>query len=296
MAWVPRFKDLALGSHANTIGGYSKRGIIVKLLRHIHDGARKALGEGIYGSLRQTVLKSSLGRKLALAEFTARDLGPTLIELPRLFEQDRAIALSFGVQYAYAAHIEGDIVEFGTDTGLTARAIARAMVAIERDRPPKKLHLFDSFEGLPEATNVDQNSYEVQAGIWKPGTCRLLSKDELFASCSRVITPDHLVIHEGWFKDTVPRVPSEQRFAFIHFDGDMYQSTIDAIGGILAKGAISNGAVICFDDWNCGKADPNAGERRAWKELTDKYNVVFSDWRAYGTMGKAFFIHDYRRA
>ena len=38
-----------------------------------------------------------------------------------------------------------------------------------------------------------------------------------------------------------------------------------------------------------------SGERRAWKDLTDKYQVVFSDWRAYGTMGKSFFIHDYQR-
>jgi O-methyltransferase len=269
----------------------------MQALRYVHDTARNILGERAYGKLVNSVLKNGLGRRLALAEFTARDIGPKQYDLLRLFEQERAITLSLGVQYAYGTYIEGDIVEFGTASGLTARVIARAMRSIERDRPAKRLHLFDSFVGLPEATSeIDQKSYEVRAGIWKPGTCYLLSKDELFRSCSRIISPDHIIMHEGWFKDTVPRLPPEQRFAFIHFDGDMYQSTIDAIGGLFELGAISNGAVICFDDWNCGQADPNVGERRAWKDLTDKYQVVFSDWRAYGTMGKSFFIHDYQRA
>jgi O-methyltransferase len=268
----------------------------MRLLRYSHDAFRSILGERIYGKLRDLVLDSSMGRRVALAEFTARDVGPTSRELSRLFEHERAVALSLGVQYAYAAHVAGDIVEFGTDTGLTARAIARAMMVAERDRPRKQFHLFDSFIGLPEPTEMDRNSYEVQAGIWLPGTCRLLSRDELVKSLSPIISPERLVIHEGWFKDTVPHLPADQRFSFVHFDGDMYQSTIDAIGGLFAIGAITNGAMICFDDWNCGQASPDAGERRAWKELTEKYQVLYSDWRAYGTMGKGFFIHDYKRS
>jgi hypothetical protein len=102
-------------------------------------------------------------------------------------------------------------------------------------------------------------------------------------------------MHEGWFKDTVTTLPSTQRFAFIHFDGDLYQSTIDAIGHLFAEGLISNGAMICFDDWNCNQASPGHGERRAWRELTAQYGVTHSEWRSYSSMGKAFFIHDYRR-
>jgi O-methyltransferase len=269
----------------------------MQVLRYAHDAVRSLLGERAYGTLVNSALKSELGRKLALAEFIARDVGPNRHELPRLFEKERAITLSLGVQYAYTTFIEGDIVEFGTASGLTARTIARAMVAVERDRPTKRLHLFDSFIGLPEATSeVDQNSYEVRTGIWAPGTCRLMSKDELFRSCSRIIPAERVIMHEGWFKDTVAKLSPTQRFAFIHFDGDLYQSTIDAIGGLLEMGAISKGAVICFDDWNCGQADPNFGERKAWRDLTKKYQIEFSEWRAYGTMGKAFFVHDYLRA
>jgi len=269
----------------------------MRLLRHLHDGARNVLGERVYGKLVQSVLKNGVTRKLALAEFMARDIGPNGLEVRRLFEHDRAVVLSLAVQYAYDTYVEGDIAEFGTASGLTARVIARAMVAAERDRPTKRFHLFDSFMGFPEATlDVDKNSYEIRTGVWKAGAPRLLSKDELFQSCSRILPSARLVMHDGWFKDTVSRLPLEQRFALIHFDGDLYQSTIDAFGRLFEIGAITNGAVICFNGWNGGQADPNRGERGAWKELTEKYHVVFSDWRAYGALGRSFFVHDYRRA
>ncbi len=268
----------------------------MQLLRYAHDAARGLLGEATYQRLTRAVLSNDLGRRLALANHSMRDVGPSHRDLIRLHNTEIATTLSLGVQYAYASYIEGDVVEFGTDSGFSARVIARAMRSAEVHRKPKQLHLFDSFIGLPEATSaVDQASYEVRAGIWKPGACRLMSKDELFHSCGKIIDPSRIVMHEGWFADTVPKLSVNQKFCFIHFDGDLYQSTIDAIGGLLKLCAISNGAIICFDDWNCGQADPNVGERRAWRELTEQFGVSFSEWRSYSTMGRGFFIHDYKR-
>jgi len=247
--------------------------------------ARRILGEQNYAQLRDTAIQLLQRRQ---------DL--TVEDVLQLHGREVVVALSIGVQYAYNTFIEGDIVEFGTATGATARAIARAMLAAETARPKKQLHLFDSFIGLPEATSeVDKASYEVRTGIWAPGTCRLLSKDQLFDCCSQIIGPERVIMHEGWFSDTVVKLSPSQKFSFVHFDGDLYQSTIDAIGGLLKLGAISNGAIICFDDWNCSQADPNVGERRAWRELVEQYQIEFSDFRSYSTMGRGFFIHQYRR-
>jgi O-methyltransferase len=256
---------------------------------------RRLIGEHAYGILGK-IRNREISRVERLEEFAAGTEYPSVSQILELHNSEVAVTLSLGVQYAYTSFIEGDIVEFGTASGVTARTIARAMLAGEVARPKKKLYLFDSFVGLPAATSaVDQNSYEVRMGIWAPGACRFLTKDELFRFCSAVIGSERVVIHEGWFSDTVPRLLPTQKFAFVHFDGDLYQSTIDAIGGLLKIGAISNGAIICFDDWNCSQADPNFGERRAWAELTTQYNIKFSDWRSYSMMGKAFFIHDYMR-
>jgi O-methyltransferase len=268
----------------------------MQLLRYAHDAARGLLGEGTYQKIAGAVLSGPIGRRLALATHSMRDLGPRHRDLIRLHNQEIAVTLSLGVQYAYNSFIAGDVVEFGTDSGFSARVLARAMRAAELHRPPKNLHLFDSFVGLPEATSaVDRDSYEVRAGIWRAGACRLMSKDELFRSCGQIVDPHRIVMHEGWFADTVARLSPGQTFCFVHFDGDLYQSTIDAIGGLLRRGAISNGAIICFDDWNCGQAAPNFGERRAWRELVEEFGVSFSDWRSYSTMGRGFFVHDYRR-
>jgi O-methyltransferase len=268
----------------------------MQLLRHLHDGARNILGERLYWKLAGPILQTGFTRRLALAEFEARDIGPKGLDLLRLVEHDRAVALSLAVQYAYHSYVEGDLAEFGTATGVTARAIARAMLASERDRPTKRLHLFDSFAGHPEPTSdVDKNSFEVRTGVWKAGFPRLLSKDELFRSCSRILPAERIVMYEGWFKDTVAQLPPSQKFAFVHFHGDLYQSAIDSVGGLFERGAISNGAIICFSGYNTGQADPKRGEGGAWRELVGRFAVAASDWRAYGSLGQSFLIHDYRK-
>ena len=267
----------------------------MRLLIGIAHGLKNMLGENGYQRLRRT----RLGQKLVHTSRRLHHFGVTPLsttKIAQLHSSEVQTMLSLGILYVYTSFIEGDVVEFGTMSGTTATAIARAMVVAERSRQRKALHLFDSFVGLPEATSeVDKNSFEIRAGIWLPGTCRVLTKEELFQSCSGIIEPERVVIHDGWFADTVPLIAADQKFSFIHFDGDLYQSTIDAIGNLLQRGAISNGAVICFDDWNCGQADPNSGERRAWRDLAEQYAIVYSDWRAYSTMGRSFFIHDYRR-
>jgi O-methyltransferase len=221
---------------------------------------------------------------------------PTTLDILNLHIREVSVSLALGVTYAYNSCIDGDVVEFGTASGTTAFVLARAMVAAEMSRPKKQLHLFDSFAGLPEATSpVDRQSFEVRSGMWKPGGCKVLSKSALLKLCSGAIESSRIVIHAGWFADTVSQLDPKQRFCFVHFDGDMYQSTIDAIGGLLKRGALSNGAIICFDDWNCGQANPDFGERRAWRELVEEFDINFSDWRSYSTMGRGFFIHDYRR-
>ncbi len=67
-----------------------------------------------------------------------------------------ARTLTLSVMYINSADIKGDIAEFGTMGGFTARTLANAMVFDPRyqpNQPLRKLRLFDSFEGLPEITS-----------------------------------------------------------------------------------------------------------------------------------------------
>ena len=51
---------------------------------------------------------------------------------------------------------------------------------------------------------------------------------------------------KGWFKDTLPAAPIEH-LAILRLDGDMYQSTIEALAALYHK--VSPGGVIIVDDY-----------------------------------------------
>jgi O-methyltransferase len=216
-----------------------------------------------------------------------------------------ARTLTLCVDYINGAHVNGDIVEFGTMGGHTARTLATAMVydlqrqplgkSASGENPFRMLRLFDSFEGLPEITSpIDQVAPHVVSGAWGKGVCKVLAAPELREQISRILPPHRFEIHEGWFADTVKALPPETRFAMIHFDGDLYQSTMDALDPLFARGMVSTGAIICFGDWNANRAIPTTGERRAWRELVDKHGIEASDGGSYGAIGTRFIVHSYR--
>ena len=59
---------------------------------------------------------------------------------------------------------------------------------------------------------------------------------------------------------------------------------------------LSVGAVVLFDDWNCNRADPRFGERRAWAELSERHAIECDDLGPYGWSGRRFIVHNYRGA
>jgi len=205
--------------------------------------------------------------------------------------------LCLGVEYVYSAEVEGDIAEFGTMSGETAVTIAVAMRECDRLllRRPKRLYLFDSFEGLPAiASMADRESIHVKSGVWTAGGCKMLAKDELIGRLCRKISPERLVVYDGWYKDTVLTLPSGTRFAMLHVDCDLYQSTMDALEPLFSKGHLAEGALILFDDWYCNRASPSYGEQRAWSELVGRFSIAFSDVGSYGWGGRKFIVHAYQ--
>lgn len=191
-------------------------------------------------------------------------------------------------------------------TGATACGLARAMANCDRhmahaiqvyDAAPRELHLFDSFQGLPATTNpVDAAAPHVRDGAWMPGACRGLDAKALRDAVGAILPDGRIRVHAGWFSDTVPMLPPETRYALIHVDADLYASAMDALGGLLARGMVARGAYVFFDDWNCNAADPELGERRAWRDCVERFRIVASDQGAYGIFARCFVVHDYRPA
>ncbi len=199
--------------------------------------------------------------------------------------------LMFAVQYVVGAGVGGDIAEFGCMTGRTANVISAAMSSF---RAGRKLHLFDSFEGLPDtASPVDASSTHVQDGTWRPGTCKGISADALRKKCRNFLSDDQILIYKGWYSETVSKIAPETRFSMVHVDCDLYQSTIDSLDYIFSRKMISPGAIILFDDWYCNHSSNQHGERKAWQELGAKYKISSESCGSYGWSCHKFIVHDY---
>jgi hypothetical protein len=200
------------------------------------------------------------------------------------------------VEYVFNSAVEGDIAEFGTGWGRSAVALAKAMARMHAttDFVPKNLHLFDSFEGLPESTSeIDKTSPLVVSGVWAAGNMKVFSPEELRKICARDLDQRRVTMHPGWFDKTVPALAPELRFSLLHVDCDLYQSTLDVLVPCFSAGRVSEGATILFDDWDSNRASPDKGERKAWPELVDKFSIRYSDMGSYGLGGKRVIVHSY---
>jgi hypothetical protein len=154
--------------------------------------------------------------------------------------------------------LEGDYAQFGVYRGRTARMILDLM------SPGRKLHLFDSFEGLPEDWTRKQ----------KMGAFRL-DNEEI-----PNFDPDRVIMHKGWFKDTIPGWAGQSTLplAFIHLDADLYSSTVDVLFNI--DSLILKGTIILFDEYAGRKQDDEHRALLAWAE---KFNRSYQYlWRSSG--------------
>lgn len=231
---------------------------------------------------RLTRKKSATSFSFSLKDKMIWQVGPDEVEK----------TLTLAVQYAYLADVAGDIAEFGTQSGRTARAIASALA---RTSSSKKLYLFDSFEGLPIAeAPEDQVHPFVISGGWNPGNLKGLTVCELRKFVGRSGLPvDKIVVYPGWFRDTLPMLPPDTKFSMLHIDCDLYQSTMDVLDVCFSNRFVSAGAIILFDDWNMAKASNELGERRAWQDLVKKYSIDYDDEGGYSWNAHKFIVHSY---
>lgn len=223
--------------------------------------------------------KSSLKSNLYYAAWRAINLTKN-----KVFPDEVTQALVKATVYIESAGIEGDVAEFGTWTGRSARKI---YVALRGRRP---LHLFDSFEGLPTSTATEDLSCpSLINGVWQRGQMEGITAHELKRICP------HAIIHGGWYSKTVPALDPAIRFAMLHIDCDLYSSTMDALSPLFSRGMISEGAVILFDDWSCNRASNQYGERAAWARLCKDFSIDYEDDGSYGWTQKRMIVHGYRK-
>lgn len=131
--------------------------------------------------------------------------------------------------------VPGDIVELGCHAGQSAVLMQKV---IGHYGPERKLHVYDSFEGLPEKSSEDGDT-PFSGGQLQTSTEKLLANFDRYEL-------KHPVVHAGWFDRTLP-TGLPDKIAFAHLDGDFYDSIRVSLENVYPR--LSPGAICLVDDY-----------------------------------------------
>ncbi|HEY1660959.1 MAG TPA: TylF/MycF/NovP-related O-methyltransferase [Verrucomicrobiae bacterium] len=175
-----------------------------RLLKFICRGSN-AVGwmERLRISIRiQWALKNNKGR-------SASTLGEQLVLVNAIFEIPKSVP--------------GAIAEFGCYKGLSSVALS-----IAAKHTGRKLIIFDSFEGLPEPVETISHIADTSKLIYKKGDLAG-SLEEVRAVVEKYGELSGVEFVKGYFCDTLPKRPKDERYALIFEDADLVESVRDVL-------------------------------------------------------------------
>ena len=210
-----------------------------------------------YGRLRATALglfrkagiqlahqrRGHFARRVEGSDFS--DVAHSMLSLKRLDN------VQYCMETVLRDRIAGDFIETGVMRGgsvILMRAILKAHGVTDRT-----IWAADSFEGLP-APDVDK--YPDDAGAeWHLRPLTEVGVQFVQRNLDRYgLLDDQVKFIKGWFRDTLATAPIGG-LALLRLDGDLYESTMDAIVPLYPK--LSAGGFLIVDDYNlpaCRKA------------------------------------------
>lgn len=149
------------------------------------------------------------------------------------------------IERVIADGVPGDIIETGVWRGgasIYMRAVLRAWGVTDRT-----VWVADSFQGLPDA---DPERYPADATgtPWREFNAVLgVSLEEVRENFDSLHLLDQQVrFLKGYFKDTLLGL-TDERWAVLRLDGDLYESTIQALDALYPK--LSVGGWVIVDDY-----------------------------------------------
>ena len=168
-------------------------------------------------------------------------------------------------------NIPGDLIETGAWRG-GATIFMRALLKSENINN-RTVWVADSFEGLPKP---DENKYSADKGSHFHESHQLaVSLDIVKNNFKKYdLLDDKVVFLKGWFKDTLPTAPISS-LSLLRLDGDMYESTWDALIHLYPK--LSVGGYILIDDYGSVDACKKAvDDYRSQNNIQEE--ILHADW------------------
>ncbi|MFF4403291.1 TylF/MycF family methyltransferase [Streptomyces sp. NPDC001262] len=201
-------------------------------------------------------------------------LAHTMVGLRRLDNLQRC------VQGVLDDGVPGDLIETGVWRGgasIFMRSVLKARLVTDRT-----VWVADSFRGMPEVG---------PAGHPADRSLKLHEANDVLAVPLETVRDnfrrydlldDQVAFLPGWFKDTLPTAPIE-RLAVIRLDGDLYESTTDALVHLYPK--LSPGGFVIVDDYvipACREAVHNYREEHGIREPIEDIDGTGAFWRRTG--------------
>jgi len=139
------------------------------------------------------------------------------------------------------------MAELGVAYGASAKLISEFAAG-------RMLHLFDTFEGLPEVADVDSSKFA--GGQYRSE----------FQDVQKYLDGRQVRFYKGFFPATAEPV-QDKKFSFVHLDADLYESTLAGLHFFYPRmlpGAIlichdyltSQGVNMAFNEFFAGKQEP----------------------------------------
>jgi len=131
-------------------------------------------------------------------------------------------------------NLEGDMAEVGVYQGGSAKLICEA-------KGKSNLYLFDTFEGLPNVSNIDTHFGKK---FWVKNQFNNTTEESV-----KKFLKDYknIKIYKGIFPDSAELI-QETKFSFVHLDVDLYKSTIDSLRYFYPR--LINGGIILIHDFH----------------------------------------------
>ena len=241
---------------------------------------------------------SSLRETTVVVTVNAHGHHPSLVNDPKVLQArdvnsggvvgpTRRLITAELAHLALTQNVPGDFVETGVFNGGTSAIMLKTLQQYDTEGS-RKFYACDSFEGLPDPVEQDKverhlnvdgkdvNSKQSGVGLKGKWACDVTCVEDTFKKAG-VWDENRIIFVKGWFNESLPHIAVD-KIAFLRLDGDLYESTRDALKYLYHK--LSPCGYIYIDDYGsfagCAKAVDDYREAHG---ITAKMHAVTEVWK-----------------
>ena len=169
---------------------------------------------------------------------------------------------------AFDEGVPGDFIETGVWKGGTTifmRGLLRAYGINDR-----KVYVADSFEGVPPPNSARYpDDRDSNFHLWPDLAVDLESVKGNFSRLG--LLDDQVEFVKGWFRDSLPALRGHQ-WAVVRLDGDLYESTTDALENLYD--GLAAGGWLIIDDFEIAACRKAVTDFRSARGITEQIVAI----------------------